>query len=92
MEDSEKIYFLNDKIESLEEEIIELKYQLKKAKDKELIYLDILSNIYGAIKTLFKREEENNRFNLGEIFDFRENIVSLKSALDEYIRIYKLRL
>jgi hypothetical protein len=92
MEDSEKIYFLNDKIESLEEEIIELKYQLKKAKDKELIYLDILSNIYGAIKTLFKREEENNRFNLGEIFDFRENIVSLKSSLDEYIRIYKLRL
>ena len=48
-------------IESLEEEIIELKYQLKKSKDKEMIYLDILSNIYGAVKTIFKREEENER-------------------------------
>ena len=42
------------KIDSLEEDIIELKYQLKKSKDKEMIYLDILSNIDSALKTLFK--------------------------------------
>ena len=79
-------------IESLEEEIIELKYQLKKAKDKEMIYLDILSNIYGATETIFKREEENERFKLGDVINFRDNIVNLKDSLDEYIRIYKLRL
>jgi hypothetical protein len=81
-----------EKIDSLEEEIIELKYQLKKSKDKEMIYLDILSNIYSALKTLFKREEENKRFNLGDVVNYRENIVNLKNSLDEYIRIYKLRL
>lgn len=81
-----------EKIESLEEDIIELQYQLKKSKDKEMIYHDILSNIYTAIKTLFKREEENERFKLGDILNYRENIVNLKDSLDEYIRIYKLRL
>jgi hypothetical protein len=81
-----------EKIDSLEEEIIELKYQLKKSKDKEMIYLDILSNIDGALKTLFKREEENERFGLGDVVNYRENIVNLKNSLDEYVRIYKLRL
>ncbi len=81
-----------EKIDSLEEEIIELKYQLKKSKDKEMIYLDILSNIDGALKTLFKREEENERFNLGDVVNYRENIVNLKDSLDDYKRIYKLRL
>ncbi len=83
---------MEDKIDLLEEEIIELKYQLKKAKDKEMIYLDILSNIYSALRTLFKREEENERFNLGDTLNFRENLVNLKASLDEYIRIYKLRI
>lgn len=81
-----------DKIDSLEEEIIELKYQLKKSKDKEMIYLDILSNIDSALKTLFKREEENERFNLGDFIDHKENIMNLKKSLDEYKRIYNLRL
>lgn len=81
-----------EKIDSLEEEIIELKYQLKKSKDKEMIYLDILSNIDSALKTLFKREEENERFNLGDVVNYRENVVNLKASLDEYKRIYKLRL
>lgn len=83
---------MEEKIGLLEEEIIELKYQLKKAKDKELIYLDILSNVYSALRTLFKREEENERFKLGDVINFRENLINLKSSLDEYIRIYKLRL
>jgi UTP-glucose-1-phosphate uridylyltransferase len=81
-----------EKIDLLEEEIIELKYQLKKSKDKEIIYLDILSNIDIALKTLFKREEENKRFDMGDVVDYRENLINLKTSLDEYIRIYKLRL
>ena len=45
---------MKNKIDELETEIIELKYQLKKSEDKEMIYLDILSNINSGLKTLFK--------------------------------------
>jgi hypothetical protein len=79
-----------DKIEELEGEIVELKFQLQKSKDKEMIYLDILSNIDTSLKVLFKREQENKRFNLGDEVDYRECIVNLKSSLDEYKRVYKL--
>jgi UTP-glucose-1-phosphate uridylyltransferase len=81
-----------EKIDLLEEEIIELKYQLKKSKDKEMVYLDILSNIDSALKTLFKREEENERFELGDVIDYRENIMNLQNSLNEYKKIYKLKL
>jgi hypothetical protein len=85
---------MNDEeyIEKLESEIVDLKFDLKKSKDKEMIYLDILSNIDLSLRTMFKREEENNRFNLGDNIDFRESVVNLKSAMDEYKRVYKLRL
>jgi len=80
-----------EKIDALEEEIIELKYQLKQSKDKEIIYKEILSDVNHSIKNLFEREAENDRFGLGETFNFRENMLNLKSALDEFKRIYKLR-
>ena len=81
-----------DKIEELEGIIIDLKFDLKKSKDKEMIYLDILSNIDNSLKVLFKREEENERFDLGDDINYRECIVNLKNALDDYKDIYKLRL
>lgn len=81
-----------ERIERLESEIVDLKFDLKKSKDKEMIYLDILSNIDHSLRIMFKREEENNRFNLGDNIDFRESVVNLKSAMDEYKRVYKLRL
>jgi UTP-glucose-1-phosphate uridylyltransferase len=80
------------KIEQLEGEIIELQYQLKKSKDKEMIYLDILSNVDNSLRILFKREQENERFDLGDDINYRECIVNLQLSLDEYKRIYKLRL
>lgn len=83
---------MEDRIEELEAEIIELKFDLKKSKDKEMIYLDILSNIDTSLKVLFKREEENERFNLGDDVDYRECILNLQSAINEYKRVYKLRL
>ena len=81
-----------DKIEELEGIIIDLKFDLKKSKDKEMIYLDILSNIDNSLKVLFNREEENERFDLGDDVNYRECIVNLKSAMDDYKKIYKLRL
>lgn len=80
-----------EKIEKLEDEIIELKYQLKQSKDKELIYKDILYNIETALIGVFNREKENERFNLGENIHFRECIVNLKEALNDYKRLYNLR-
>ena len=79
-----------DKIQELEGEIVDLKFDLKKSKDKELIYLDILSNIDLSIRDLMMREKENERFNLGEVTDYKEAVVNLKNALDEYKRVYKI--
>lgn len=81
-----------EKINDLESIIVDLKYDLKKSKDKEMIYLDILSNIDNSLKILFNRESENERFNLGDDINFRESVVNLKNAMDEYKRVYKLRL
>ena len=55
-----------EKIDLLEDEIIELKFQLKSSQDKQYIYLDILSTINESLKVFFKEEEENARFNLGD--------------------------
>ena len=81
-----------EKIEQLESEIVDLKFDLKKSKDREMIYLDILFNIDNSLRILFKREQENERFNLGDDINFRESVVNLKNAMDEYKRVYKLRL
>lgn len=82
----------DEKIEELEGLIVDLKFDLKKSKDKEMIYLDILSNINNSLRIFFKREKENERFDLGDDVNYRECIVNLKSAMDDYIRVYKLRL
>ena len=77
--------------EKLADNLYELQYQLKMSRDKELIYKDILSNIEGSLVELFQRETENERFNLGDEINFRESLVNLKSSLDEYKRLYKLK-
>lgn len=80
----------DDKIQELEGEIVDLKFDLKRSRDKELIYLDILSNIDLSIKELVNREKENERFNLGEIIDYKEAVINLQNALNEYKRVYKI--
>jgi hypothetical protein len=37
----------------------------------------------------FKREEENERFNLGDNIDYRQNLIGLKEYLDEIKKTYK---
>jgi hypothetical protein len=76
----------------IEDELIELKFQLKESKDKEMKYLAILQDIDNSLKDIFKREEENGRFNLGETFDFREACVNLKNYINDCKRIYKIKL
>lgn len=79
-----------DKISQLEDEIVELRFALKESRDKQLIYLDILTNIDTSLKDLFEREHENERFNFGDEVDYRECLVNLDKALKEYKRIYRI--
>lgn len=82
----------DEKIKELEGLIVDMRFDLKTNRDKEMIYLDILSNIDNSLRVLFIREQENERFDLGDDINYRECVVNLKSALDEYKRVYKLRL
>ena len=75
----------------IEGDIVDLKFDLKQSKDKEIIYKDILFNIETSLNDLIKRDQENERFNLGETIDYKESIINLKKSLDEYKRVYKLR-
>jgi len=78
----------NEKIEELEGLIVDLRFDLKKSKDKEMVYLDILSNIDNSLKVLFKREQENERFNLGDDVNYRECIENLSrrwTNINEFI-------
>ena len=79
-----------DKISQLEDEIVELRFALKESRDKQLIYLDILTNIDTSLKDLFQRERENERFNFGDEVDYRECLVNLDKAMKEYKRIYRI--
>jgi hypothetical protein len=79
-----------DKIAELEGEIIDLKFDLKESKDKQLIYLDILNNIQTGIDDLFQREHENERFHFNENIDYREALINLNKSLQEYKRVYKI--
>lgn len=76
----------------IEDELIELRFQLKESKDKEMKYLAILQDINSSLKDIFKREEENERFNLGETFNFRESCVNLQNYINDCKRIYKIKL
>lgn len=80
----------DEKIRELEGEIVDLKFDLQRSKDKELIYLDILSNIDLSIKELIKQEKENERFKLGETIDYKGSVLNLQNALNEYKRVYRI--
>jgi hypothetical protein len=80
-----------EEIDTLNEKICDLSIDLKKSKDKELIYKDLLFNIESSLNDLIKRDQENDRFNLGESIDHKQAMLNLKASLDEYKRIYKLR-
>ena len=74
----------------LEGKIIDLQFDLKKCKDRELIFLEIISTIDLSLKDLFNREEENLRFNIEEEINYRDCLLNLKLALNEYKRVYRV--
>lgn len=78
-----------NKIQELEGEILELEFTLKDHRDKERIYQEILSDINNSIIDLFKKEEENIRFNLGEETDYRQCMIGMKEYLDKIKSVYR---
>jgi hypothetical protein len=79
-----------EQYEELEGKIIDLQFDLKKCKDRELIFLEIISTIDLSLKDLFNREEENLRFNIEEEVNYRDCLLNLKLALNEYKRVYRV--
>lgn len=79
-----------EEYEELEGKIIDLQFDLKKCKDRELIFLEIISTIDLSLKDLFNREEENLRFNIEEEINYRDCLLNLKLALNEYKRVYRV--
>lgn len=79
-----------EQYEELEGKIIDLQFDLKKCKGRELIFLEIISTIDLSLKDLFNREEENLRFNIEEEINYRDCLLNLKLALNEYKRVYRV--
>jgi len=77
------------KIQELEGKIFEMESTLKDHRDKERIYQEILSDINSSIIDLFKREQENIRFNLGEETDYRQCMIGMKEYMDNIKSVYK---
>ena len=75
-----------------EDEIIELRFELERSRGKESKYLAMLQDIDVSLSVLFRREKENERFNLGEQIDYKECCQNLKNYLDECKRVYKIKL
>ncbi len=82
-------FFQESETQRLEGEIYELESKLIDHRDKERIYQEILSDINHSIIELFKREEENVRFNLGETTDYKQCLIGMKEYLDKIKSTYR---
>jgi hypothetical protein len=76
--------------EKINDENIDLKFELRQTKDKLNVYSDILLTIDTSVSELFKQETENERFGFSEDIDYRECLVNLKKSLQEYKRVYRV--
>ena len=76
--------------EKINDENIDLKFELRQTKDKLNVYSDILLTIDTSVYELFKQETENERFGFSEDIDYRDCLVNLKKSLQEYKRVYRV--
>ncbi len=79
----------NDEIQRLEGEILELRDELRKVTDRELIYKEILKEIVDSIDNQLTRDKENERFKFDEKINFKLFVQYMKEDLRNYRRIYK---
>ena len=79
----------NDEIQRLEGEILELRDELRKVTDRELIYKEILTEVIDSIDNQLTRDKENERFKFDEKINFKLFVQCMKEDLENYRRIYK---
>ena len=79
----------NDEIQRLEGEILELRDELRKVTDRELIYKEILTEVIDSIDNQVTRDKENERFKFDDKIDFKLFVQYMKVDLENYRRIYK---
>ena len=73
--------------ESLEEELIDLKFE--KNANKELVLLDMIKEVMKGCNALEKEQLEYERFGF-EAPDYQETVSNLKSYIQEICRINKI--
>ena len=79
----------DDEIQRLEGEILELKDELRKVTDRELIYKEILTEISDSIDNQLKMDAENERFKFDDKINFKLFVQYMKEDLRNYRRIYR---
>ena len=79
----------NDEIQRLEGEILELRDELRKVTDRELIYKEILTEVIDSINNQLTRDKENERFKFDDKINFKLFVEYMKEDLENYRRIYK---
>lgn len=85
--DEPEVQQLLDYCESLEDQIIDFKFE--KDKNKELILLDMIKEVLKGCNELEKLQMEHERFNY-EAPDYQQTISNLKIHIIEICRINKI--
>lgn len=87
--DEPEVEALLNYCESLEDELVDLKFE--KQDNKELVLLDMIKEVMKGCKALEKEQMEHERFGY-EAPDYQETISNLKSYIQEICRINKIYL
>jgi len=85
--DEPEVQALLDYCESLESDLVDLKFE--KNDNKELILLDMIKEVLRGCNALEKEQLEHERFGF-EAPDYQETISNLKSYIHEICRINKI--
>lgn len=87
--DEPEVEALLDYCESLEDELVDLKFE--KQDNKELVLLDMIKEVMKGCNALEKEQMEHERFGY-EAPDYQETVSNLKSYIQEICRINKIYL
>ncbi|MNE50477.1 hypothetical protein D3C80_1450540 [compost metagenome] len=87
--DEPEVEALLDYYESLEDELVDLKFE--KQDNKELVLLDMIKEVMKGCNALEKEQMEHERFGY-EAPDYQETVSNLKSYIQEICRINKIYL
>ena len=85
--DEPEVEALLEYCESLEEELIDLKFE--KNANKELVLLDMIKEVMKGCNALEKEQMEHERFGF-EAPNYQETVSNLKNYIQEICRINKI--